>query len=275
MIHALDIDRYFERIGFRGSARADLETLRALQCLHPQAIAFENLDPLSGRPVQLDLASVQRKLLEEARGGYCFEHNGLLQAVLRALGFQLTPLGARVVWAGPPELPARTHSLSLVELEGVQYLVDVGFGSMTPTAPLRLELDVEQITPNERMRIRRVDGDYVVEALTEQTWRAMYRFDLQPQLPSDYAVANWWVSTHPQSHFTHRLGAAIVAPGRRYTLRGAEFAVHDMQQGTTRTRIDSVAALRTLLAETFRIRLPDEPRLESALERMVSEAAGG
>lgn len=265
----IDLDRYFRRIGYTGPARADLSTLQALQSLHPQAIAFENLDPLTGRRVHLDVTSLQRKLLDEHRGGYCFEHNGLLQAVLREMGFKVTPLGARVVWSAPPALPPRTHSLSLVEVEATKYLVDVGFGALTPTAPLRLELDVEQETPHERMRLKREQGDYVLEALTEATWRPMYRFDLQAQLPTDYAMANWYVSTFPESHFIQRLGVAIAAPGRRYTLRGAELAVHDTRNGTTRTRVESVPALRRVLSDTFRIRLPDEPRLEASLQRMI------
>ncbi len=272
MNDTLDITRYLERIGYRGPASADWETLRALQRLHPQAIAFENLDPLTGRPVALDLGSLQRKLVDEGRGGYCFEQNGLLQAVLREIGFDVTPLGARVVWNAPRVLPARTHSLSLVELDGTQYIVDVGFGAMTPTAPLRLEPDLEQGTPHERMRIKQMEGVYVLEALIDDTWRAMYHFNLEPQLPADYAMANWWVSTHPESQFVNRLGAAIVAPGRRYTLRGAELATHDTQSGTTRRRIESASELRRLLVDTFRIRLPDEPRLDAALERMVAEA---
>ena len=269
MTDDIDLELYFGHISYDGPARADLATLQALQLLHPQAIAFENLDPLTGRRVHLDLSSLQRKLVDEHRGGYCFEHNGLFQAVLRAIGFKVTPLGARVVWSAPPTLPPRTHSLSLVEVDDANYIVDVGFGALTPTAPLRLELDVEQETPHERMRLRRDHGDYVLEGLTESSWRALYRFDLQAQLPTDYAMANWYVSTFPESHFVNRLGVAIAAPGRRYTLRGAELSVHDFRTGTTRARIESVSELRNVLTDTFRIRLPDEPRLEAALERMV------
>jgi N-hydroxyarylamine O-acetyltransferase len=266
---SIDIDRYFARIGFSGEARPDLPTLRALHRLHPQAIPFENLDPLTSRRVHLDLPSLQRKLVDEQRGGYCFEHNGLFQAVLRQIGFDVTPLGARVVWSAPAALPARTHSLSLLNIDGEQYIADVGFGGVTPTAPLRLILNEEQETPHERMRLVQAEGDYLLEVLTEGTWRAMYRFNLEPQQPSDYAMANWWVSTHPESHFVNRLGVAIVAPGRRYALRDAELAIHDAQTGTTRTRVESVAELRALLTERFFIRLPSDRALDRILERLV------
>ena len=74
----IDLDAYFRRIGYDGPRDASLETLRELHRLHPQAIPFENLDPLLGRPVNLDPASLQAKLVEGGRGGYCFEQNGVL-----------------------------------------------------------------------------------------------------------------------------------------------------------------------------------------------------
>ena len=85
MLETLDVPRYFDRIGYRDTAAPDLATLQALHRLHPQAIAFENLDPLTGRRVHLDAAALQRKLVDEQRGGSCFEHNGLFQLVLREM----------------------------------------------------------------------------------------------------------------------------------------------------------------------------------------------
>ena len=105
----LDVDSYLKRIGYAGSRSATLETLRALQVLHPLAIPFENLDTLSGRPVSLDLPSLERKLVHGRRGGYCFEQNLLFNHVLRALGFDAAALAARVVWERPAdEVRART-----------------------------------------------------------------------------------------------------------------------------------------------------------------------
>jgi len=269
-----DLAPYFERIGYHGPARADLATLAELTRLHPQAIAFENLNPLTGRRVPLDPQSLQQKLIGDGRGGYCFEHNGLMQLVLRALGFRVTPLGARVLWNVPEGtvLP-RTHCLTLVDLDGERYLVDVGFGALTPTAPLRVQAGVEQATPHETMRLIQEGDTFMLEASTDGIWRPMYRFELQPQLPSDYAMANWYVSTFPESHFVTRLGVARAAPGRRYTLRGAELAIHDLREGTTRRRLESVDELRATLTDLFAIRLPNGPELEAALTRAIAEGA--
>ena len=114
----LDLDSYFKRVGYSGPRTATLETLCALQALHPRSIPFENLDTLSGRPVALDLSSLEHKLVQSRRGGYCFEQNLLFKHVLNAVGFDAAALAARVVWERPAdELRARTHMVLLVTLE--------------------------------------------------------------------------------------------------------------------------------------------------------------
>src|ERR1700727_2299685 len=94
------LESYFERINYLGTKAASLDTLKALHLLHPKAIPFENLDSLMGRTVSLDLQSLKKKLVDEERGGYCFEHNLLFKFVLDTLKFNTRSLGGRVVWEG-------------------------------------------------------------------------------------------------------------------------------------------------------------------------------
>ncbi|HEU4951204.1 MAG TPA: arylamine N-acetyltransferase, partial [Holophagaceae bacterium] len=93
---ALDLAAYFARIGFQGQAAADLRTLTALHEAHALAVPFENLAIQLGEGIRLDLDSLQDKLVRRRRGGYCFEQNGLLLAVLRELGFRVEAFEARV-----------------------------------------------------------------------------------------------------------------------------------------------------------------------------------
>src|SRR6218665_2222775 len=118
----VDIDAYFERIGFAGSIAPNLETLQQLHALHPAAIPFENLDPLLGVPVRLETGNLQQKLLFEKRGGYCLEQNLLFKAMLEDLDFPVRGLGAKVLW-GPTAAPDRpaTHMVLAVEVAGVPY----------------------------------------------------------------------------------------------------------------------------------------------------------
>src|SRR6266850_62146 len=101
---AISTQRLAHRIGYTdGPPTATLETLRALHLHHVQAITFENLDPLSGQSVKLDLPSLEGKLVHGGRGGYCYEHNLLFSHVLRELGFRVTGLAARVLWNAPDD----------------------------------------------------------------------------------------------------------------------------------------------------------------------------
>ena len=118
MTAAINLDAYFRRIG-HAAHKPDLDTLSALHLRHAQAIAFENLSPLAGWPVPLDPVSLERKLVRDGRGGYCFEQNLLFAHVLNALGFRVTGLAARVLWNQPEDaVTARSHMLLLLDLDG-------------------------------------------------------------------------------------------------------------------------------------------------------------
>ncbi|GJH29495.1 arylamine N-acetyltransferase [Caballeronia novacaledonica] len=271
---SIDLAAYFERIGFSGPARPapTLDTLRALHLLHPQTIPFENLDVLIGRPVRLDLGSVQRKLVESRRGGYCYEHNLLFRSVLQTLGFRVRSFAGRVLWGrDAPEMPARTHMLLLVDLDEGTFLTDVGFGGMTLSAPLALQTGLEQITPHGAFRLDDAGGEppaYILQALVNGAWTRVYRFDLDPQYDADYEMANYFVSAYPQSIFLHNLLAARLAPGKRFGLFNRRFSAHDEREGSEHRELESVADLRRVLENELGIRLPDDAGLDAALARL-------
>ena len=265
-----DLDAYLDRIGFRQPRTPTLDTLEAVHALHPAAIPFENLNPLLGWPVALDIDSIQSKLITGGRGGWCFEQNTLFRHALEALGFSVTGLGARVIWNVPPGNPVgpRSHMALLVDLGGHHYIADVGFGGNVLTAPLRLEPNIAQSTPHEPHRLVPLENGFVLEASVSGEWKAFYRFTLESQFPSDYEVSNWFLCHHPSSFFLYTLMAARALPGVRYALRNNGLAIH--RNGATEKRLYSEAvALRACLENEFSLRLPDSSELDSALERAV------
>jgi N-hydroxyarylamine O-acetyltransferase len=273
--NAIDLESYFRRIGYAGSREPDLDTLRGILERHTASIAFENLSPLIGQPVRLDPASLQHKLVESGRGGYCFEHNLLLRGVLLALGFTVTGLAARVRWNVPAErVTARGHMLLLVDLAGQPYIVDAGFGGLTLTAPLALAPDIAQPTTHEPFRLLADGAGYMLQACIGADWKDVYRFDLQAQQPIDYEAANWYLSTHPDSHFVSSLMAARPAPGRRVALRDNQLSIHHLDGASERRELASAAELRATLADLFGLTLPDTPDLDRALERIIEKDKG-
>jgi len=271
----VDFDAYFARIGYGGAFAPTLETLQAIQGLHAAAIPFENLSAFLGEPIRLDLESLQDKLVRQQRGGWCFEHNGLFRHVLRGMGFQVTPLAARVRWNVPPNIVTpRSHCLLRVKLASGDYIADVGFGGQSLTTPLRLVPDVEQATPHERCRLRLAADKYTLESRIEDEWRALYVFDLYEQLQPDFEVSNWYLAHHPQSQFVTGVIAARAAPDRRHALRNTRYAVHFPDGRTERRELASAAEVRAILEGPMQIRIPTSDALDARLAEMVEAHSG-
>jgi N-hydroxyarylamine O-acetyltransferase len=268
------LDAYLARIGYAGPRIPTLDTLQAVHALHPAAIPFENLNPLLGWPVSLEVHSLQAKLVAGGRGGWCFEHNTLLRHGLEALGFSVTSLAARVLWNASPGNPLvpRSHMLLLVDVGGLIYLADVGFGGNVLTAPLRLQPYITQPTPNEPHRLLPLENGFVLEASWGGEWKPLYRFTLEPQFPADYEVSNWYLCHHPGSLFRQVLMTARVTAEGRYALRNNALAIHRNGRTEKRTLADAVA-LRSSLENDFALQLPEAPELTALLER-VSRTPG-
>jgi len=268
-----DLDSYFARIGYDGPRDPTLEVLKAIVIAHTDTVTFENLNPFLGLPVKLDLASLQAKVVHGGRGGYCFELNGLLFAVLRAMGYRVTGLGGRVIWNQPVEtVSPRTHKILRVDMDDGVRLVDVGLGGMTLTGVLDMVPDVVQATPRESFRLVEEGGDWAgwlrVEARIHGEWRATCRFDQTLQRPIDYEVANHYTSTSPASHFTQMLVAARVGPAGRRVLRNTELGLHRLDGPSERQALTSAAEVEDALRDVFGLSLPDRTLLRERVERL-------
>ncbi|MGE8500349.1 MAG: arylamine N-acetyltransferase family protein [Pseudomonas sp.] len=271
----LDLPTYLARLGYRSAPPPTLETLRELQQRHCAEFVFETLSTLLHVPISVEASDVQDKLLKQGRGGYCFELNGQFLRLLQALGYDARGLTGRVVMnqtQGP--LPARTHMLVLVTLDGARYITDVGFGGMVPTGPLLLDSEAEQATPHELYRLSLVDGSYTLSAKVGDEWRAMYLFDMQPPAEIDYVVGNWYVCTHPDSPFLGQLLVARTGDRQRTTLHNGSFATHHVGERSQRVQLRDVDEVLAVLHEVFGIRVPQHPDLHAAIERVMLEGRG-
>lgn len=273
MRQKVNLNSYFERIGFAGSIAPTLATLELLHALHPAAIAFENLNPLLGLPVKLDLASLQTKLLTERRGGYCYEHNLLLMAMLGELDFTVRGLAAKVLWNSPEgrEGPAR-HMLLAVDINSSTYIADVGFGGLTLTTPLKLKADAEQETPHETFRLTGGDPEWVLEAKLGEEWQPLYAFDTTEQSLGDYEAANSYLSSDPASSFRQELRVALSPSGRRLKLKGNRLTTHAQGEEPVSKALTSVAEMREVLTTSFGIALPPADLLDPKLSEILAAA---
>ncbi|KRA75925.1 N-hydroxyarylamine O-acetyltransferase [Lysobacter sp. Root667] len=270
------LDIYLKRLGYAAAPAPTLDTLRELQQRHTAAFAFETLSTLLRMPVPVDLPSLERKLLHDGRGGYCYELNRLFQALLQDLGYDARSLTGRVVMGGPEDaLPARTHRMLLVTVDEVRYLVDVGFGGLVPTAPLDLDSDEVQATAHEDYHLTRHNGDYLLRAEVGGQWRGLYVFDLAPAAEIDHVVGNWYVCTHPDSPFLGQLFAARTGPGIRKTLNAGSYALHRNGAPSERRELPDADAVIAVLREELGVRVPDDPALRAAIEQRLAQREEG
>ena len=251
------IDRYFERIGYDGPGTSTLETLNDIIHAHVSSIPFENLDPALGRRVDLSLAALEDKIIDRRRGGYCFEQNSLFHAVLEALGFRVRGIGARVRLGRPRDfIPARTHFFGLVAIDDEQWIVDVGIGGFSPTSAFRLNTDQEQQTPHEPRRIVTSGGSYFHQIRLAGEWQDVYEFTLEDMHPIDRELANWYTSTHPQSHFRNNVMAARALPdGGRLNLLNRELTTRRNDGSSEVRMIASPGDLMETLDREFGLKL--------------------
>jgi N-hydroxyarylamine O-acetyltransferase len=258
-----DVGAYFDRIGYGGDACATLPVLQDLHWRHVSSIPFENLDVLLGRKIDLDPAGIAAKLVTARRGGYCFEQNGLFLAILRQIGFKAEAMSARVWWGKKDGiLPQRSHMTLKVDVGSEVYLSDVGFGGLTPVAPLRWEMDTPQHTSHETYRLSpladpRAPGEIALQAEIEGAWQTVYSFLPQAVDPADFGMANWYVSTHPDSFFTQAMIAARPFSGGRHVLQDGRSTIRGRDRQENARQLRDRADLARVLAEGFSLELAE------------------
>jgi N-hydroxyarylamine O-acetyltransferase len=252
----LDLDAYLRRVDYAGALQPTAAVLGALHLAHATHIPFENLDVLLGRPVRLDLASLQDKLVAGGRGGYCFEHNLLLAAVLGKLGFDVKLVAARVRHRGDKDLP-RTHMLLMVNVEGADWLADVGFGGegLLLPVPFTAGRETRHYAWTYRV-IEEKQGLWLLQSRRQEAWANLYCFTLEPQTAADCDMANHYTSTHPDSPFVHTLTAQLPTPAARHVLRNRELVTDGGGGNVARRMLKGDEELLDVLAGTFGLRFP-------------------
>lgn len=259
-----DLRAYLSRIGLGsdvatgpGPPVGDVATLRALHRAHVISIPFENLDPLRGVPASIELDDLQRKLVRERRGGFCFEHNSLFAAALVALGYEVEPMLGRV---GFRESPARARSHMLLRVRdaaGGVWHADVGFGagerSGTLLEPISFGPGGEYEQSGWRYKVEPHGSELVLMAQSDDSWSDMYSYVPEPVPQIDIETSNWFASTHPRSFFTHSLVVASHAGATRTLLsdRGGALTLVSRTPAEQTVTVVERASIPSLLAQRF------------------------
>ncbi len=234
------------------SSKGKIEFLSRLQSAHIARHTFNSLAVVIGNELPLDLPSLYEKIVVKRRGGYCFEHNKLIYNVLEALGFDVKLLLARVVYNRDLDTP-RTHRVTLVNVDGEEYVVDGGFGHLGARLPVKLELDTEQRQGKECFRVVAKNSDeYCYQVMKDGDYFTLYTFDLGVYTEADCVVGHFYSHRHPSAAFVNNLVVSLKTESSVYSLRNGVFHLFT-DAGTQVAELTSHQQLHEKLTQTFEL----------------------
>ncbi|HYI13011.1 MAG TPA: arylamine N-acetyltransferase [Thermoanaerobaculia bacterium] len=242
------LDAYLARIGYDGPREPTLETLRVLHERHLFSVPFENLDIHWKRPIVVDVERFLNKVIEQKRGGFCYELNGAFAALLRELGFDVSLLSGRVITEAGSYGPPFDHMALLVRLDdGSRWLADVGFGQSF-LGPLSLDVETGQRDRAGTYRI--VPGEeWAMQVLKEGEWATEYLFTLDPHDLPEFAPMCDYQQYSPESSFLRRRVCTLATEWGRVTLTDGKLIT--TREGVREEREVAEGEWGDVLRETF------------------------
>ena len=274
------LDNYLSRIGLTSQdklyLKSDRETLAILMEGQSRSIAFENFDVVLKKHISMARADVEKKLVDNQRGGYCWEQNTLLLMALEEIGFEVTPLMCRVRWGKPDDSKepntAFTHFALKVEMEdGSSYLADVGFGGTNSVAPVNLGIgDDPQELPEGRFRVvpSKHAGFHVLKLLIKGDWRPLYEWRDERAPLVDQECSNWFSCTYPTARFTTQFFTCRIIGDERHHIINDAYVVqrgHGVEKEVKTERIQNKMRLLELISSVFGIKLEESDGIDRYL----------
>ncbi len=256
----------------------DRATLALIMEAHSRSIPFENLDVVMKKHISISRSDIERKLVDEFRGGYCFEQNTLLQMALEELGFLVTPLLCRVRWGAPDDTKepnsAFTHMILKVQTkdaDGSIFLADVAFGGINSREPIRLDVGVEpQNLPEGRFRVApsKHEDFHVLELLIEEEWKPLYEWRDEKAPIVDQECNNWYSCTYPTAHFTNHFFICLIIGEERHHIMDDQYIIQKgrgVDKQVTTEQITDKERLLTLVDTVFGIQLKETEGIDRFL----------
>jgi len=254
----MDVNRYLERIGTAHPAQPNLTSLRALHRAHLLAISFENLDIQLGRTVTIEIPEICKKIVENGRGGWCYEMNGLFGWALKELGFRVTRATGAVMRQRSGDAAIGNHLVLRVDLEEGIYLADVGFGD-GPIEPIAVEPGTFSAH----------GFDFELARIDDTWWRLINRpaddavsfdFNLDPADETLFAAKCHWLQTAPDSHFVQNAVCQRFTPEGLVILRGRVLRTVTPQAVSERV-LESAGEYQSVIEKTFGLDIPEAASL--------------
>jgi N-hydroxyarylamine O-acetyltransferase len=246
--------KYLEALNIKPSGPT-LAFLGEMAKQHVATFAFSSVGCRLGEDLPLDFASLYQRIVVQRRGGYCFEQNGLFFEILEELGFDVELYLARVIYNQDTH-PGLTHRITMVELQGRRYILDVGFGPLGPRIPVLMS---EQESEDGERRFRVFEsrpGEFHLQVIRDGDFFSLYRFELSRYGQADCEVGHFYSHRHPAASFVNHLVVSLIMENETRSLRDLKYWV------TTRTEkkeqlISNAQQLRRILVDELGIQISE------------------
>ncbi|MGL1931831.1 MAG: arylamine N-acetyltransferase [Desulfotalea sp.] len=238
----------------------DFEFLRDVVTRHVATFAFSSVGCQLGKDLPLDFESLYQRIVIERRGGYCFEQNGLLYGVLETLGFSPKLFLGRVIHNQDTH-PGLTHRITMVEYEGQQYILDVGFGFLGPKVPVPMP-EIEPNGGKNNFRIAECHlGEYHMQVLKDGKFFSLYRFELARYGQADCELGHFFSHRHPDANFVNHLVVSLIQEKETRSLVDLKYLIITKSSSQTR-ELNDFRQLRQILVGELGVQITeDESRL--------------
>ncbi len=244
------LNNYLSKLGLE-AAVLNLELIEAMQRAHIAQFSFNSISPLLEESMPLDIESLYEKIVAQGRGGYCFEHNKLFFEVLRELGFKVRLILARVLLSG--DNPPLTHRITLLEFDGVEYLVDVGFGAQCPRAPIQITSDKPSEQNGFLYRVTEIkQGEFILQTSQDTDYNPLYSFELNRYSDIDCKLGHFYSHKHSDAIFVNNLVVSRITDECVFSLRNTGLRKFNADSFSD-TQINSPEQLKEILTEVFDI----------------------
>ena len=245
---------YLNRIDYTGKPRKDLDTLKILHEKHVFSIPFENLDVQCKTEIKLKKSHLYTKVIENLRGGFCYELNYLLWLLLTDLGFNVKLISARI-FEGEKIGPEFDHMALLVDINRDNWLLDVGFGDLF-VRPLNVEFEGEQFDGRNYFKIQNQSNKSYLLTMSKNgtDYEKKYLFKNERKVIEDFLEQCDFKQYSNSSYFVKNKVVTLPIENGRKTIFNSKYSV---KNGSVKSEliIKSEKVEEQILEKEFNIRL--------------------
>lgn len=262
------VKQYLEVLNVTAS-KPNYDLLATLTQRHVATFAFSSIGVRLNNDLPLDLPSLFTRIVQDRRGGYCFEQNSLMFEVLQEMGFEVDLQLARVIYGGD-HLPGLTHRVTIAAIDGFDYVVDVGFGALGPPFPVPLR---EPSTHSNDWTYRVHEphsGEFHMQQRTEDRPFSLYRFDLGTYGESDCEIGHFYSQHHHEATFVNNLVASRILDEEIRSLRNKTYFVI-RPGGVDQSVIENSTQLHSIFTNELGLRVTEEEAQQLFAELPASQ----